>query len=369
MSTQSYVAVLSSVMLVCFSGLLLLSSAWGADLTSLFYSMSTPDHVEYVDDGQEIQLSLDQKNASGFESYDSYLFGHFNMRIKLVPGDSAGTVTTYYFSSLGDHHDELDFEFLGNASGEPLILQTNVFSNGIGGREQRIFLWFDATADFHNYTLLWNSRQVIFYVDEVPIRVFPNIEATEGVPYLRSQGMQAYATIWDGDSWATQGGLVKINWTHSPFVASYRDFNADACTDTTTTSASDCAATKWWDQLAYQGLDASQYGKLKWVESNMTVYNYCTDYERYNVTPPECLYTIPVLNAVTGPSPSPSSSLPPPSNPSSPLSSIPDTGSFGPAGSLGPAGAPSQSASPSSHGLNPSSLFFLIIFLLCLAHL
>jgi xyloglucan:xyloglucosyl transferase len=57
--------------------------------------------------------------------------------------------------------DEVDFEFLGDEDGKPITLQTNVFVNGHGSREQRLHLWFDPAADFHDYKILWNPYQLV----------------------------------------------------------------------------------------------------------------------------------------------------------------------------------------------------------------
>lgn len=65
-------------------------------------------------------------------------------------------------SSEGANHDELDFEFLGNKSGEPYVVQTNVFASGKGEREQRIYLWFDPTKHFHSYGVVWTSQHILY---------------------------------------------------------------------------------------------------------------------------------------------------------------------------------------------------------------
>ncbi|XP_058113665.1 xyloglucan endotransglucosylase/hydrolase protein 22-like [Magnolia sinica] len=236
------------------------------------------------DGGRLLQLSLDKASGAGFQSKHEYLYGKIDMQIKLVPGNSAGTVTAYYLSSQGPTHDEIDFEFLGNETGQPYILHTNVFTQGKGNREQQFYLWFDPRADFHTYSILWNQQQIIFSVDGTPIRVFRNAQGV-GIPYPKDQPMRLYSSLWNADDWATRGGLIKTDWTHAPFIASYRGFGADACVWSSGRSL--CSATKarWWAQ----SLDSNGAQKLKWVQKNYMIYNYCRDTKRFPQGPPkEC---------------------------------------------------------------------------------
>ncbi|XP_071737128.1 xyloglucan endotransglucosylase/hydrolase protein 24-like [Rutidosis leptorrhynchoides] len=221
--------------------------------------------------GDVLTLSLDKISGSGFQSKNEYLFGRIDMQLKLVPGNSAGTVTAYYLSSQGPTHDEIDFEFLGNSTGEPYTLHTNIYTQGKGEREQQFRMWFDPTSNFHNYSILWTPQTIVFLVDETPVREFKNMESI-GVPFPKHQRMRLYSSLWNADQWATQGGLVKTDWTQAPFTASYRNFNVKG---------------GFLSQL-----DSTRNQKLNWVRKNHMIYNYCTDTKRFpHGFPPECAIT------------------------------------------------------------------------------
>ncbi|XP_031379891.1 probable xyloglucan endotransglucosylase/hydrolase protein 23 [Punica granatum] len=249
--------------------------------------------AKILNNGELLTLSLDKASGSGFQSKNEYMFGKIDMQLKLVPGNSAGTVTAYYLSSKGSNWDEIDFEFLGNLSGHPYILHTNVFSQGKGNREQQFYLWFDPTADFHTYSILWNPQRIIFSVDGTPIREFKNAESM-GVPFPKDQPMRIYSSLWNADDWATRGGLIKTDWSSAPFTASYRNFNDDnACVWSSSTSASSCSSTTGSSSNGNAWLsgelDTTNQERLEWVKTNNMIYNYCNDSNRFpQGLPPEC---------------------------------------------------------------------------------
>ncbi|KAI3440682.1 uncharacterized protein J3R85_003116 [Psidium guajava] len=289
-------AVLGFSKMSLLFGLLVSLALVGLVMSARFDELYQPswamDHFAY--EGDVLRLKLDNYSGAGFSSKSKYLFGKVTIQIKLVEGDSAGTVTAFYMSSDGPNHNEFDFEFLGNTTGEPYLVQTNVYVNGVGNREQRLGLWFDPTKDFHSYSLLWNQRQVVFLVDETPIRVHTNLEH-RGIPYPKDQPMGVYSSIWNADDWATQGGRIKTDWTHAPFVASYRNFDINACEVTLAAAdnAKRCSSgggerRYWWDEPTVSELSLHQSHQLKWVRAKHMIYDYCTDTTRFPVTPAEC---------------------------------------------------------------------------------
>ncbi|XP_062230029.1 putative xyloglucan endotransglucosylase/hydrolase protein 1 [Phragmites australis] len=247
-----------------------------------------------VNQGTEVDLTMDQSSGgAGFRSKSMYGSGFFHMRMKLPSGFTAGVVTTFYLTSQPENdgeHDELDFEFLGDKDGKPITLQTNVFVNGHGDREQRLHLWFDPAADFHDYKILWNPYQLVMFVDDTPIRVLRNLTGSvPGYEFPAKQTMLIRASIWDGSDWATDGGQTKVDWSKAPFTAGYKGFDVDACANSGATPCDSPAL--WWNAGEYRSITDAQRAAYEGVKEKYMNYNFCTDKTRFNNhMPPECDY-------------------------------------------------------------------------------
>lgn len=126
-------------------------------------------------------------------------------------------------------------------------------------------------------------------MDNVPIREFKNAERI-GVPFPKDQPMRIYSSLWNADSWATQHGLVKTNWSLAPFVASYRNYSVDACFWSRFTRSSSCVEADFATrQVLKMELDRRSRARMKKVQKDHVVYDYCTDKWRFPKGPaPEC---------------------------------------------------------------------------------
>ncbi|WOG95041.1 hypothetical protein DCAR_0314343 [Daucus carota subsp. sativus] len=238
------------------------------------------NHITRLYNGTEVQLLLDQSSGTGFRSISDYGSGRFGMRMKLPDKNTSGIVTSFYLTSapVGSqpgNHDELDFEFIGSST----LLQTNVFADDSGGREERYQLWFDPRKDFHLYEILWNQYLVVFYVDGVPVRVFKNYK-DKGVNYI-SNPMNIQATIWSAP-WAGP-----VNWKEAPFISSYRRFGIDGCVSQSTSIDPKCLSPglPWNVQKDLSPREQIMHQEFR---KKNVVYDYCLDKARQQHHP-ECL--------------------------------------------------------------------------------
>ncbi|CAH9127871.1 unnamed protein product [Cuscuta epithymum] len=240
-------------------------------------------------DNNGLTIWLDQTSGSGFKSLKPFRSGYFGASIKLQSGYTAGTNTAFYLSNAEVHpgfHDEVDMEFLGTTFGKPYTLQTNVYVRGSGdgnsivGREMKYHLWFDPTADYHHYAIFWSPREIIFLVDDVPIRRY----RMKSIATFPRRPMWIYGSIWDASPWATEDGKYKIDYRYQPFVGKFKNFKVRGCT---------AYAPRWCRPVSASpypsgGLTRHQGRALKWVKSHYLVYDYCSDHKRDHSQTPEC---------------------------------------------------------------------------------
>ncbi|KAL3497908.1 hypothetical protein ACH5RR_040640 [Cinchona calisaya] len=280
--------------------LLFITNASAFNLTTIkfdegYSSLFSDFNIVRSPDDKSVRLLLNRLSGSGIISSDYYNYGFFSAKIKLPADYAAGIVVAFYTSNIDTwekNHDELDIEFLGNVNGKPWRFQTNMYGSGSlsRGREERYRLWFDPSKEAHQYSIFWSPINIIFYIDEVPIREIVRHPAMGGD--YPSKPMSLYATIWDASSWATNGGKEKVNYKYEPFASEFKALVLEGCR---VDPIEQISSTNCTDQIArlisqeYATIKPEGRNAMKWFREKYMYYSYCYDNLRYNVPPPECV--------------------------------------------------------------------------------
>ncbi|CAI9107423.1 OLC1v1006773C1 [Oldenlandia corymbosa var. corymbosa] len=252
--------------IIFFCLILRTTTASGSSFNQNYEPYFGLDHFKLIQGGQdEAQLTLDQNGGAGFRSKAEYQSGRFHIRMKIPRQKTRGIIPNFYLISREESgiHTELDFEFLGTTGD----LQTNMFANDLGGREQHFHLWFDPSEDFHSYSILWNQHQVVFLVDNIPITVYKNNSAM-GAKFP-SEPLHIEATIWNG-TW-----VGNVDWSVSPFTTSYRNFEITGC-QADNANPEKCASPEFkWNAEDQWDLTPQQKQKLENIRKKYMYYDYC----------------------------------------------------------------------------------------------
>lgn len=251
-------------------------------------------NIHATNNGSSTDLILDKSSGSGLATKNKFYHGFFNAALKLPSGFTSGVVIAFYLSNsdvFPKNHDEIDFELLGHEKRRDWVLQTNLYGNGSvsTGREEKVYLWFDPTTSFHDYSILWNSHHIVFLVDNIPVREIVNNKAISSV--YPTKPMSVYLTIWDGSEWATHGGKYGVDYKYAPFIVSMKDVEVEGCIQHSNVATSCSRKPSSLDPVdgeEFSKLSEKQVAAMDWSRRKHLFYAYCKDTSRYKVMPPEC---------------------------------------------------------------------------------
>nr|CAN67093.1 hypothetical protein VITISV_001186 [Vitis vinifera] len=172
-----------------------------------------------------------------------------------------------------------DLEILGNVKGIEWAVQTNVHGNTTirnstsKGREERYTLRFDPSADFHKYNIFWTKNHIIFYVDDVPIRLFMRIKAIGN--YFIASPMYVHGSIWDKSDWATDGGKQKVDYRYGSFTATSSKLILLRFPASTIDLKPIYNDEDPWEEKVPTGLTGSDITQMRRFRRKFMIYSYC----------------------------------------------------------------------------------------------
>ncbi len=171
-----------------------------------------------VDRNTEARLP---KAFNGGEVGSTHFFKYGLFVVRMKPALARGGVSSFYLMNQWQpknwEHREIDIEFIGNNL-RAVQLTTHDFQDG--GRSWKnasstLDLGFDATADFHEYAILWMKDRVEWFVDRRAIH--------RETRYVPADPLQIRMNVYMGD--LREPGVVQwlgaVDLSTLPAVSEY----------------------------------------------------------------------------------------------------------------------------------------------------
>lgn len=175
------------------------------------------------DDGFQMTLEKEKTikkeyTSASIVTHKEHRYGRFEVEMKPLKADG---IITAFFLHRNDPWQEIDFEFLGNDTTKILL---NVYYNpGIAGSNYNygnrgtpitIDLGFDASHEYHKYSIEWEPHEIRWYVDEALVHVRATWEPTP----IPDFPMQFFINTWPSRSEELVGNIVDDMLPQSSFV-------------------------------------------------------------------------------------------------------------------------------------------------------
>lgn len=171
-----------------------------------------PDNFTVADGQAQIRIekssnSIRDYSSASFSSQKRFLYGQFTARLKCpkLPG-----IVTGVFLHRNSPLHEIDIEILGK---DPTKMLTNVYYNpgvdgtkydyGYRGTPILIELGFDASEDFHDYSIVWTETSIKWVVDGQILHERASWDPTP-IPNLE---MRFFVNCWPSNSTELAGEL------------------------------------------------------------------------------------------------------------------------------------------------------------------
>ena len=155
--------------------------------------------------GGALSVKLPAGRLDGGELRTASLYRFGTLRTRLKVANAPTSLTAFFLYKAPDYQAEIDIEIFNDTSRRIMF---TTYSGGAQTNAVTKLLPFDATADFHEYTIEWRTNSVRFLVDGAPTQSWTR-GVTHSAMYVY---LNAWFPSWLGGERPPTDGFTSVDW-------------------------------------------------------------------------------------------------------------------------------------------------------------